>query len=208
MTEVLQIIVMCHSIYYHILIHLYSNWWFIEDPNNPLHVYGLYTLLTNSISIYFGDFFDTKESGRWMFMKNAIRGIHFHYSADLERFSKYSRTARFLLKGRKICKKYCTPENMKCNNVGFESFFIACILHNVDHHMAAKCSSPLMSEHTGPHKILGAAWVRSMLDHPHREILVKSSFKNSEIPWIRRMHKELALVDEEYADMCHLGIRF
>jgi hypothetical protein len=208
MKEVLQITIMCHSIYYHVLIHLYSNWWFIEDSSNPLHVYGLYSLLTNSISIYFGHFFDTKESGRWMFMKNAIRGIHFHYSADLERFSKYSRTARFLLKGRKIAKKYCTPENMKSTKVGFESFFIASILHNVDHHMAAKCSNPLLSEHKGPHKIIGASWIRSMLDHPHREILVKTSFKNSEIPWIRMMHKELSLVDEEYADMCHIGIRF
>lgn len=208
MQEVLQIVVMCHSIYFHVLIHLYSNWWFIEDPTNPLHVYGVYTLLTNSISIYFGSFFDTKESGRWMFMKNAIRGIHFHYVADLERFSKYSRTARFLLKARKIAKKYCTPTNMKCTKVGFESFFIACILHNVDHHMAAWCSNPLAVEHTGPHKILGASWIRSMLDHPHREIFVKSSFRNSKIPWIRMMHKELSLVDEQYADMCHIGVRF
>jgi len=208
MREVLQIVVMSQSIYYHALIHLYSNWWFIEDNTNPLHVYGLYSLLTSSISIYFGDFFKTKESARWMLMKNAIRGIHFHYAADLERFSKYSRTARFLLKGRKIAKKYCTPENMKCTEVGFESFFIACILHNVDHHMAAQCSNPQLSDYEGPHKILGAGWIRSMLDAPHREILVKSSFKNSEIPWIRAMHKELALIDKEYADMCHLGIRF
>jgi len=206
--EVLQIIIMCQSIYYHVLIHVYSNWWFIEDKSNPLHDYGIYTLLTNSISIFFGNFFDTKESARWLFMKNAIRGIHFHFTTDLERFSKYSRSARFLLKGRKILKKYCTPENMKTTKVGFEAFFISSILHNVDHYMAARCSNPNLVVHSGPHKVLGASYIRSMLDAPHREILVKSSFKNSKIPWIRMVHKELALVDEEYADMCHIGIRF
>jgi len=208
MVEVLQIIVMAHSIYYHVLIHLYSNWWFIEDDTNPLHDFGIYTLLTNSISIYFGAFFKTKESGRWMFMKNAIKGIHYHHLGDLERFSKYSRSARFMLKARKIAKKYCTPENMRSDKVGFESFFIACVLHNIDHALASVCSNPEILEHEGPHGVLGSAWVRSMLNNPHREVLVKSAFKEHQIPWIAAMYKELAVVDKEYADYCHIGIRF
>jgi len=206
--EILQIVVLCQSIYYHVLIHLYSNWWYVEDPNHPLHAFGVYTLMTTSISVFFGDFFKTKESARWLFMRNAIRGIHYHHRADLERYSKYSRTARFLLKARPVAKKYCTPENMKTDKVGFESFFIACILHSVDHYMAAQCTNPQLSEYCGPHKMLGAAWIHSMLDIPHREIFVKSSFKNSKLPWVRAMHNELAMIDEEYADMCHLGIRF
>jgi len=208
MNEVLQIVIMAHSLYYHVLIHLYSNWWFVEDPHHPLHAFGVYTLLTNSVSVFFGDFFKTKESARWLLMKNGIRGIHYHHRADLERFSKHSRTARFLLKARVVAKKFCTPENLKCDKIGFESFFIACILHNVDHHMAAELSNPRLAEYKGPHKMIGVGWIKSMLDIPHREIMVKSAFKNSELPWVRAMHAELVKIDAKYADYCHLGIRF
>jgi len=208
MNEVLQIVIMAHSLYYHVLIHLYSNWWYVEDPNHPFHAFGIYTLLTSSISIYYGEFFKVKESARWMLIKNAIRGIHYHHRADLERFSKYSRTARFLLKARIIAKKFCTPENLKCDKIGFESFFIASILHNVDHHMAARLTNPYLAEYKGPHKMIGVAWIKSMLDLPHKEYFVRSSFKNSKVPWVRAMHNELAMVDELYADFCHLGIRF
>lgn len=208
MNEVLQIVIMAHSLYYHVLIHLYSNWWYVEDPDHPFHAFGIYTLLTSSISIYYGAFFKVKESARWMLIKNAIRGIHYHHRADLERFSKYSRTARFLLKARIIAKKFCTPENLNCDKIGFESFFIASILHNVDHHMAARLSNPYLAEYLGPHKMIGVAWIKSMLDLPHKEYFVRSSFKNSKVPWVRAMYNELAMVDELYADFCHLGIRF
>jgi len=208
MNEVLQIVILAHSLYYHVLIHLYSNWWFVEDPEHPFHAYGVYTLVSNAVSIFFGSFFKKRESARWLLMKNAIRGIHYHHRADLERFSKHSRTARFLLKARVVAKKFCTPENLKCDKIGFESFFIACILHNVDHYMSAELTNPMLSEYEGPHKMIGVGWIKSCLDIPHREIMVKSAFKNSEVAWVRAMHAELAKIDEKYAEYCHLGIRF
>jgi len=210
MKEVLQLQYMLITGYYHPVVHLYANWFYTDNAADPCYHWGLLTLITNSVSFWGGTIaagYDDPEPWRNILIRNALKGLHFHYLEDLQKFCKYSKTGRFLLEARKLCKKHCASQRPGDEHF-YEAFFIASILHNIDHAMMTRVNNPADLTHVGPHGLKSSELIRVMFCVPHDEMFITSSFRKSDIPWVQALYRDLRAIDRTLADNCHLGIRF
>jgi len=210
MREVLQLQYMLITGYYHPVVHLYANWFYTDNAADPCYHWGLLTLITNSVSFWGGTIaagYDDPEPWRNILIRNALKGLHFHYAEDLRKFCKYSTTGQFLLEARKLCKKHCAKQRPGDDHF-YEAFFIASILHNVDHAMMTRMNNPADLTYVGPHELCSSQLIRVMFCAPHDELFITSSFRKSNIPWVQELYRDLRVINRTLADNCHLGIRF
>jgi len=210
MREVLQLQYMLITGYYHPVVHLYANWFYTDNAADSCYHWGLLTLITNSVSFWGGTIaagYDDPEPWRKILLRNALKGLHFHYVEDLQKFSKYSKTGRFLLEARKLCKKHCAHQRPGDDHF-YEAFFIACVLHNIDHAQMSRMNNPADMDYLGPHELTSSELIRVMFCVPHDEMFITSSFRRVQIPWVQDLYRELKKLDQTLADNCHLGIRF
>jgi len=210
MKEVLQLQYMLITGYYHPVVHLYANWFYTDNAADPCYQFGLLTLITNSVSFWGGTIaagYDDPVPWRTILIRNALKGLHFHYMEDLKKFCKYSTTGRFLLEARRLCKKHCAKQRPGDEHF-FEAFFIACILHNVDHAVMTRMNNPADMDYLGPHELTSSELIRVMFCVPHDELFITSSFRRSRIPWVQDLYRDLRQIDRTLADNCHCGIRF
>jgi len=209
MREVMQLQYMLITMYYHPLIHLYANWFYTDNAADPCYHWGLLTLITNSVSFWANSLagYDGYEPIRTILLRNTLKGLHFHYLEDLQRFCKYSHTGKFLLEARRLCKKHCANQRPGDDHF-YEAFFIACILHNVDHAMMTRMNNPADLNYVGRRELTSSELMRVLVCEPHDELFITSSFRRSRIPWVQDLYRELKALDQTLADNCHLGIRF